>query len=46
MSLDITVKYHRFDELQYGILRPDQEPHFTDKLRAMPGWHKKTAVLP
>lgn len=37
MSLDITVKYHRFDELQYGILRPDEQPHFTDKLRANSG---------
>ena len=37
MSLDITVKYHRFDELQYGILRPGEEPRFTDKLRANSG---------
>lgn len=37
MSLDITVKYHRFDELQYGILKPGETPHFTDKLRANSG---------
>ena len=46
MTLDITVKYCRFAELQYRILRPEAEPHFTDKLRAMPGCRKKTAVLP
>lgn len=37
ISLDITVKYCRFDELQYGILRPDEVAHFTDKLRANSG---------
>lgn len=37
MTLDITVKYCRFDELQYGILRPGEEPRFTDKLRANSG---------
>lgn len=37
MCLDISVKYHRFDEMQYSILRPGETPHFTDKLRANSG---------
>lgn len=37
MTLDITVKYCRFDELQYGILCPGEEARFTDKLRANSG---------
>lgn len=35
--LDISIKYHRFDELYYQILRPEKEFHFTDKLRANSG---------
>lgn len=34
---DVSVKYHRFDELQYGILRPGDDFHFTDKIRANSG---------
>lgn len=37
IDLDITIKYYRFDELQYGILRPGNELHFTDKIRANSG---------
>ena len=36
-SLDISIKYHRFDELYYQIIRPGKEFHFTDKLRANSG---------
>jgi len=34
ISISIEVKYHRFDELQYGIIRPGDSFHFTDKIRA------------
>ena len=34
---DVSVKYHRFDELQYGILCPGEDFHFTDKIRANSG---------
>ena len=37
VTLDITVKYHRFDELQYGIIHPDSPLRFTDKIRANSG---------
>jgi hypothetical protein len=37
ITLHISIKYHRFDELQHGILRPDALLHFTDKLRANSG---------
>ncbi len=36
-SLDITVKYHRFDELQFSILCPGDSLKFTDKIRANSG---------
>lgn len=36
-SFDVTVKYHRFDELQYGIIHPGEDFHFTDKIRANSG---------
>lgn len=36
-TLYITVKYHRFDELQYGIIHPENQLRFTDKLRANSG---------
>lgn len=35
--LDISVKYHRYDELQYNILNPCNPVHFTDKIRANSG---------
>lgn len=35
--LEFSIKYARFDELQYGILRPDNEIRFTDKRRANSG---------
>lgn len=34
IKLDITVKYHRFDELQFGIVSPGNSLRFTDKIRA------------
>ena len=34
---EVSVKYHRFDELQYGILCPGNDFHFTDSLRANSG---------
>ena len=37
ITLDITVKYHRFDELNYGIIMPGNELRFTDKIRANSG---------
>ena len=37
MTLDISVKYLRFDELQYGIIRPEDDLNFTDKIRANSG---------
>lgn len=37
LILDISIKYHRFDELQYSIIRPDQPLRFTDKIRANSG---------
>ena len=36
-EFDVTVKYHRFDELQYSIIRPGNDLHFTDKIRANSG---------
>lgn len=36
-SFDISVKYHRFDELQYSIIHPGDDFHFTDKIRANSG---------
>ena len=36
-AFDVTVKYHRYDELQYGIVSPGNDLHFTDKLRANSG---------
>lgn len=35
--LEFSIKYTRFDELQYSILRPDNHLHFTDRLRANSG---------
>lgn len=35
LRLAITVKYHRFDELQHGIVQPGVPAHFTDKTRAV-----------
>lgn len=35
--LDITVKYHCFDELQYAIIQPGNSFRFTDKIRANSG---------
>lgn len=32
--LDISVKYWRYDELQYSITDPESDFHFTDKVRA------------
>jgi hypothetical protein len=37
ITISTSVKYHRFDELQYGILFPNEEFRFTDKLRANSG---------
>ena len=37
IALDITVKYHRFDELNYGIIKPGNDLCFTDKIRANSG---------
>jgi len=34
VSIDITVKYWRFDELQYSITDPESHLKFTDKIRA------------
>ncbi len=36
-SFDVTVKYNRFDELQWGIIHPGEDMHFTDKIRANSG---------
>lgn len=37
VTLDISVKYHRFDELQYSIINPSKPVRFTDKIRANSG---------
>ena len=37
VTLDISIKYHRFDELQYNIIRPKDPIKFTDKIRANSG---------
>lgn len=37
ITLDISVKYHRFDELQYSIINPSDSLRFTDKIRANSG---------
>ena len=37
INLRMSVKYHRFDELQYGIINPDSQLRFTDKIRANSG---------
>lgn len=37
IKLDISVKYFRYDELQYNIINPESKVHFTDKLRANSG---------
>lgn len=37
VTLDISVKYHRFDELQYNIINPGNPVRFTDKIRANSG---------
>lgn len=37
VSLDFSLKYHRFDELEYSIGRPAEPVKFTDKLRANSG---------
>lgn len=34
IGLDISVKYWRYDELQYGITDPESDFRFTDKVRA------------
>ena len=44
ISLSITVKYHRFDELEYGILSPHHPLHFTDKIRANSGARCNAAI--
>lgn len=35
--LDISVKYYRYDELQYNIMNPGNSIKFTDKVRANSG---------
>lgn len=37
IELRMSVKYHRFDELQYGIISPNGQLRFTDKIRANSG---------
>lgn len=37
VTLDISVKYHRFDELQHNIINPGNPIRFTDKIRANSG---------
>lgn len=37
ITLEFSIKYHRFDELQYGIINPAKQVKFTDKLRANSG---------
>ena len=37
IELRMSVKYHRFDELQYGIISPNNQLRFTDKIRANSG---------
>lgn len=37
IHLNFSVKYHRFDELQYGIINPGDPLRFTDKIRANSG---------
>lgn len=46
--LDISIKYHRFDELRHKIISPHSNVRFTDKIRAnsvaccMAGFPRKT----
>ena len=35
--MDISVKYHRYDELQQNIIDPGNTIRFTDKIRANSG---------
>ena len=44
IALTITVKYSRFDELEFGILHPEDPPRFTDKLRANSGANCKAVI--
>lgn len=37
ITLDISVKYHRYDELQQNIIDPGNTIRFTDKIRANSG---------
>lgn len=37
ITLDISVKYHRYDELQHNIINPGNPIRFTDKIRANSG---------
>lgn len=37
IAFDVSVKYHRFDEMQYNIINPDKSMRFTDKVRANSG---------
>ena len=37
ITLDISVKCHRYDELQYNIINPGDPIRFTDKIRANSG---------
>ncbi len=43
ITLDISVKYLRYDELQYSITNPEKPVRFTDKIRANSGIMCNTA---
>lgn len=45
-TISICVKYHRFDEIHYNIIHPQDDFHFTDKIRANSTAHCPAQIAP